>query len=249
MNFPVRLVVLAAAALSIGAVFAAPALANPCPTDATDPYIIVGEPPESALKPDPTNPSTLTKTQSIDGINVTITLTPESSTGVNLYRTGFTVTDNSGVYDYLATRAFVNPETDPFTEKQYNYTPAVDSASGLTANPATARIEGVKVCLTRSDVSTTAVSLRSFTATRSAKGAMLRWRTASEADVLGYNVYGLVKGNRVKLNARLIACKNPGANAYSFHYRAPKGKKAPARFWLQTIHLDGSRLWTTAAAS
>jgi hypothetical protein len=50
----------------------------------------------------------------------------------------------------------------------------------------------------------------------------------------------------VKLNAKVIASKGSGAHAYSFSYRLPQGKQAPARFWLQTISLDGSRQWSSA---
>ena len=60
-------------------------------------------------------------------------------------------------------------------------------------------------------VSSTAVQLRSFTASRSAKSLRLNWRTASEIDVLGYNLYGLVHGKRVRLNARLIASRGSGS--------------------------------------
>jgi len=86
-------------------------------------------------------------------------------------------------------------------------------------------------------VSNTAVALRSTpTATLTAKGVTLRWRTASEANVLGYNVYGLVRGKRVKLNGKLIASKSPAANSYTF-----RSAKAPTRVWLQTVNLDGTR--------
>jgi hypothetical protein len=95
-------------------------------------------------------------------------------------------------------------------------------------------------------VSSTAVTLRSFTATPAAKSVALNWRTASEASVLGYNLYGFVHGQRVKLNGKVIASKGSGAHTYSFSYRLLQGKQAPTRFWLQTISLDGGRQWSSA---
>ena len=63
--------------------------------------------------------------------------------------------------------------------------------------------------------------------------------------MLGYNVYGFVHGQRVKLNSRVISSKGAGAHSYSFNYRL-HGKQAPARYWLQTINLNGSRQWSSA---
>ncbi len=94
-----------------------------------------------------------------------------------------------------------------------------------------------------------AVSLRSVTAKQTAKGVTVNWRTASEIDVAGYNVYGLVHGKRVKLNSHIIASKSSGANSYAYQYRTIKGQKAPSRFWLQSINLDGSRQWHAARAA
>ncbi len=89
----------------------------------------------------------------------------------------------------------------------------------------------------------TPVTVRSFTATRSTGSVLLKWRTASEVELVGYNVYGQVHGKRVKLNRRLIAGKGTAGAAYAFRYRAPSGQKAPTRFWLQVVNLDGSRTW------
>ncbi len=77
---------------------------------------------------------------------------------------------------------------------------------------------------------------------------MLKWRTASEIEILGYNVYGQVRGKRVKLNRTLIAAKRSMTGAsYALRYRVPNGQKAPTHFWLQTVNLDGSRTWSGVA--
>lgn len=98
-------------------------------------------------------------------------------------------------------------------------------------------------------VTTTAATLRSFTATKAPGSVLLRWRTVSEVDVLGYNVWAEKNGQRVKLNKRLIAGKGVSGGAYGFKYRTPKGKKAPARFWLETVNLDGTRSWRQVRAA
>lgn len=85
-----------------------------------------------------------------------------------------------------------------------------------------------------------AVTFRTFSATQSRQGVLVQWRTASELDMLGFNVYREVNGKRVRVNSRLIAGK--GRGLYSFlDRRAPKGKIV--RYWVQAVNLDGSRRW------
>ena len=93
------------------------------------------------------------------------------------------------------------------------------------------------------------VTVRSFTASASGSSTTLRWQTASEAGLLGYNVYGQIQGKRVKLNRKLIAAKRTTGASYAFRYRAPSGQKAPSRFWLQAVNLGGSRTWSGAATA
>ena len=87
---------------------------------------------------------------------------------------------------------------------------------------------------------TTAATFRSLTAAAGRNGTLVRWRTASEVDMLGFNVYREVNGKRTRVNAKLIAGK--GRGLYSFlDRRAPKGKSV--RYWIQAVNLDGSRSW------
>lgn len=90
----------------------------------------------------------------------------------------------------------------------------------------------------------TAVTMRSFTASSSRSGVVVRWRTGSELAVLGYNVWGELNGKRVKLNRSLIASgRSAGGSTYRFTYRQGPGKPFVARFWLQRVNGDGSRAW------
>ena len=88
----------------------------------------------------------------------------------------------------------------------------------------------------------TAVRLASFVATRSARGVLIRWRSASEARTLGFNVYREQNGQRVKLNRRLIPGRRTGGRVYSWLDRAAP-RQGRIRYWLQAVSLDGTRSW------
>ena len=86
----------------------------------------------------------------------------------------------------------------------------------------------------------TAVSFMRLSGRRVVAGIVVSWSTASELDMLGFNVYREVNGKRVRANAKLVAGK--GRGLYSFLDRkAPKGKAV--RYWIQAVNLDGSRSW------
>lgn len=61
---------------------------------------------------------------------------------------------------------------------------------------------------------TTVATLHSFSAARSAKGVLVRWRTGSETGTLGFNVYREARGKRVRVNSSLIPARGNGR--YSF---------------------------------
>jgi hypothetical protein len=92
-------------------------------------------------------------------------------------------------------------------------------------------------------ISSTAVTLRSFSAVESTGGVLLRWRTASETRTLGFNVYVQAGAKRVRLNQRVIGAKAPLGASYLFVDRAWRGSAKPRRYWLQAVGLDGSRVW------
>lgn len=84
------------------------------------------------------------------------------------------------------------------------------------------------------------VTFRSLTASRTRRGVSVRWRTASETQMLGFHVFRQVNAKRVRANTNLIAAKGKGS--YSFLDRkAPRGKVA--RYWVQVVNRDGSRSW------
>jgi hypothetical protein len=106
-------------------------------------------------------------------------------------------------------------------------------------------LQTIVVCENRAIL---AVQLQSFTARRSGKNVVLRWRTASEVNTLGYNVYRQAGAKRVKLNRSLIPAASliggsMSSHAYSFRTRIPSLKGASAKYWLQEVASNGARSW------
>ncbi len=91
-----------------------------------------------------------------------------------------------------------------------------------------------------------AVTLYSFTGIRSPNGVILRWRTASEVNALGFNVYRLRNGRRVRLNRRLIPAlgvTRGGVAGGAYSYVDRRAPRHAARYWLQEVDTSGHRTW------
>jgi hypothetical protein len=85
----------------------------------------------------------------------------------------------------------------------------------------------------------TAVAFRSASAVRTHHAVVVRWKTASEADTIGYNVYRLMKGKLVRANKHLILVHG---GSYSFtDSKAPSARSL--RYRIAAVHTDGSRNW------
>ena len=93
----------------------------------------------------------------------------------------------------------------------------------------------------------TAVQMRSFTAAPTARGILLRWRTASEAGLLGFNVYRGTGAQARKLNHSLIHAK--GSLTGGSYAWLDRGAKKGSRYRLQVVNVDGSRRWYGAVRS
>jgi hypothetical protein len=91
---------------------------------------------------------------------------------------------------------------------------------------------------------TTAATMRSFTASRAPAGTLVRWRTAAETELAGFNLYRVANGHKVKVNRRLIAAKGKGGGAgYRFLDRGHRG----ASYRLEVVDLDGTHQWRNAS--
>lgn len=92
-----------------------------------------------------------------------------------------------------------------------------------------------------------AVSLNSFEATQSPKGALLSWNSGGELHNLGFDVYRDVNGQKVKLNPSLIAgsallmrdtVQQHAAKTYQWIDKSPT---AGGLYWLEDVDLNGTR--------
>jgi choice-of-anchor B domain-containing protein len=90
----------------------------------------------------------------------------------------------------------------------------------------------------------TAVTVASFTATAArGKGVEVTWRTASEVDTAGFNVWRFANGKKVKVNRSLIAAK-AGGRAAGATYRLVDRNALPGAkytYRLQVVSKSGVR--------
>jgi hypothetical protein len=92
------------------------------------------------------------------------------------------------------------------------------------------------------DTTPLAVSVYGLRAARSHGAVVLRWRTGTEADTLGFNVYRQLRGKRVRLNRRLLpSLGGLGGSSYSFTDR--RAPRRAVRYWLQDVDVRGARTW------
>jgi hypothetical protein len=97
----------------------------------------------------------------------------------------------------------------------------------------------------------TAVAVRSFAARRSGGGVTLNWRTSSEVETLGFNVYRHQDGKLTRLNRTLIPSvfgETASGQTYSWLDRGGSRVNGNLRYRLQAVNLDGTRSWVGATA-
>jgi Cu/Zn superoxide dismutase len=93
----------------------------------------------------------------------------------------------------------------------------------------------------------TAVSLRSASAARTARGVLVRWRTGVAFSTAGFNVFRVRGTSLSKLNRRLVlALAGPSGHAYSFLDRsAAPGRRA---YRIQAVDMSGATRWLARVA-
>ena len=94
----------------------------------------------------------------------------------------------------------------------------------------------------------TSASIRSLASRRVAAGIAVTWRTATESEIAGFNVFRVAGGKSAKANHALIAAKRAGT-ARGASYRFVDRGVHHARYRLQVVRLDGSRSWAGFARS
>jgi hypothetical protein len=102
-------------------------------------------------------------------------------------------------------------------------------------------VEGTGIIQTGSGGPTSADGIQSFRASSAPKGVLVRWRTRSAGDAVGFNLYrgGLKK---VRLTRSMVrASANAGGHSYSYLDRsARKGKAAP--YYLEVVQRSGAKI-------
>jgi len=94
----------------------------------------------------------------------------------------------------------------------------------------------------------TAVAARSFTAQRTLRGTVVRWRTAQELDVLGFDLYRIANGKTVKVNRTLIRAKARGAGGATYSVLDRRAPGARTVYRLRLVGLDGRSAWVAISS-
>lgn len=91
----------------------------------------------------------------------------------------------------------------------------------------------------------TAVAVRSFSARATRQGIELRWRTAQEASILGFDVYRA----GVQVNRTLIQARGSGVRGAAYRLLDRSARGAAATYRLRAVRADGSRAWIGRAVA
>jgi hypothetical protein len=90
----------------------------------------------------------------------------------------------------------------------------------------------------------TGVTLLTFTAASSCADTVVAWRTAFEANVLGWNVFREEGGTRVQLNAGLLpGAAFTGGAGHDYQLVDAGALVSGRRYWLEEVDLDLSSHW------
>jgi hypothetical protein len=94
----------------------------------------------------------------------------------------------------------------------------------------------------------TSASVTAFSATRTRRGVVVRWKTGSELGVLGYVVYRQTGHRRTAVSNVVVAEGTAKGGSYRFVDRGVRANSA-FRYLLRVIHANGTRDWSGPPAS
>lgn len=101
-------------------------------------------------------------------------------------------------------------------------------------------VEGEGIVMTGGGPTPT-VSLQYFRASSAPSGVVVRWRTRSERQVLGFNVYR-GEARKVRLTKSIVRATGKG-QGQSYAYRdRDQGQGKPGRYWLEVVRQGGSKV-------
>ena len=96
----------------------------------------------------------------------------------------------------------------------------------------------------------TDVSLVAFDAAATCAGTTVSWQTAYEVDTLGFNVYRVLGGARMKVNATLVPGAGlTGGGGHRYQVVDPAPLSDGLSYELETVHLDLDSTWDGPVAT
>jgi uncharacterized repeat protein (TIGR01451 family) len=140
---------------------------------------------------------------------------------------------------------------------QLHFTATAPSAPGNYFNRAFGQATGGYTVLPTGDTAPvtvaplTAVGVSGFSAVRSGRSVVLRWRTAGEVRAAGFALYRVQRGARLRVNQNLILAKAGGERpvpAYAVRDRLPRNVRV-AKYLLEEVRLDGSRAFVASVST
>jgi hypothetical protein len=87
----------------------------------------------------------------------------------------------------------------------------------------------------------TAVVAASLSAARTPGAVVVRWRTGSEAEILGFHVYREHGASRVRLDRRLIPAKGAVGGAW-YSWVDRRAPARPTRYWVEMVGRNALRM-------
>ncbi len=91
--------------------------------------------------------------------------------------------------------------------------------------------------------SVTSATFVSASAKSTRRGVLLRWQTASEANMLGFRIYRRQAGKYLRITRTLVPAKGAIAGAAYRYVDQTAPRRGLLRYRIQTIGRDGSRSW------
>ncbi len=85
--------------------------------------------------------------------------------------------------------------------------------------------------------------LASMSATRLNRQVVVRWRTTSEGDARGFNVYRGQKGHQRRVNQLLVKVKAGVGRGATYSFRDYGAPSSSGRYWLESVTREGTRRW------
>jgi hypothetical protein len=197
-------------------------------------------------------------------VDLTATVLDQFGTGyqgqlVNFVDTHGTLNADSGVSDAsgIVNNSLVYPDpelvfvTASTTAQSAPWT--ANDVAGVKQRILIVRPYDTEVTIQVPPPSPTAVELATFSATVGGGAIQVRWETASELDILGFNLYRATTstGSRTKMNADLIAGQAPGNPVGAVYLFADDAVNQGATYyyWIEVLDNDGQSAFLGPAST